>query len=133
MVKKFMTILFAFVILFSGCQKRPVEGQLTVTTSSWSNRNPSSTRPKVYEYDLSVGTDHTLPALNSDELTFQITSISEEGIAIKTSMWLSFFASEGVVLQDAFMEFEIKYGETLELETPTFDAGVIYNFELSKD
>ena len=67
-----------------------------------------------------------------DVLSFEVTSINEDSIDIHTFQAFS-DNEEGIDLRSDKQDFTIKFDETLELITPTMDAGDIFTFSITQD
>lgn len=67
-----------------------------------------------------------------DVLSFEVTSINEDSIDIHTFQPFS-DNEEGIDLRSDKQDFTIKFDETLELITPTMDAGDIFTFSITQD
>ena len=139
-MKKIIEILIALIILFSSYQQRPAggvssaNGRLIVTASRWRNEIIFGMDGPPHEYDLILNTKYVLPDLGINEITFEITNINNDGIAIKTSEGLAISHPEtGIDAYNPLSSFEIKYGEPLMLATMSPDGGGYYYFELCQD
>lgn len=129
-LKKVSIILVLFLFLFSACQEPLIDEHLTVKTRI---TYEDSSDQYVDEYDLVVGEKHTLRnAAPYDNIRFEITHISDDGITIKTDTFLSLFNQEERS-GDVFDEFELEFGAALDLRTIESGWGAFYTFELSKD
>ena len=99
---------------------------LSITESSWSGWDENyEPEEETESYRVELNKTYTI----GRSLSFEITEINENSITIHTSKVFS-DSETGIDLSTDKQDFIIEMGESIELTTPTMDAGNIYTLEL---
>lgn len=105
-------------LALTGCgDDGPVE--LEVTVQDWSGWQREQPEPERFTRTLAEGDTFTVDVLGEDDLEVTLVEVDGGEIAVETSARL---AVDGG-LRDLATSFSFERGGSIELETPTLDAG----------
>ena len=130
-MKKVLTLglLIILVISISGCSSNSDKVVLQIKESSWSGWERDY-KPKevTRKYNIVLNKKYST---KSGSLQFVVKEINNDNIVIKTTYPFS-DSKEGINLNSNKKTFTVYYDKTLELTTPSTDAGDIYYLKLVK-
>ncbi|HMN12116.1 MAG TPA: hypothetical protein PKD55_07310 [Bellilinea sp.] len=136
---KTLTSILILGFLLTGCTAltpQPAETDFTlrVTRTFWSGWTPNSvSEPVTMTFPITVGETYELePKDNSFALAFKVLSATKDSVTVEFSSPLAVQGETGVNLNDRKTKFTFNLDELTKLDTPTLDAGVSYEFLLTK-
>lgn len=143
-MKKVLPIVLALglVFVFNGCSRGELKEvdpastkspYLHVVTSSWSGWSSDYKPEEVdYYFEVQKGCGYGFPEVIGHEVAFTIVGVGESGITIRFNEELSVLKDGKINLSGFTNTYDVAFGETVEVVTPSMDEGAIYTFTLQK-
>lgn len=130
MKKKLLLVILIIPLLVTvGCTKKESNLKVVVESSSWSGWSEDYKPAKeTNEYPVELNKEYSF---EGGDFSFKITKVKSDKITIKTNQPMS-DNEKGVNLNAQETEFTIKLDKSVELTTPTMDAGYIYTISLKE-
>ena len=127
-----VTVAAGALLVLSGCglvADEPDPVPLTIVWSDWSGWSEAQGSENSRDMQATKGKSVRL----DDELEVTFTDIAEDSVEIRTSDHMSPKSEGGGIdLNSTQTEFTVERGETLEIVTPTMDAGTTYEFTITE-
>lgn len=130
-------LLLGLLILLpfaAGCDDTDGSGEtltLEVTVAAWNGWDPDDKpTPETSTVEVSEGSSFEVEAL--DAITFEVTSIDDDQLELGSDADLALRnAHGGIDVNHPVDEFTLDRAGTLELSTPTLDAGIDITIEVA--
>ena len=131
-VCRMLVSICILVCSLSGCHSDPdTVYQLKVTSYMWNGWDAYYVPEEGVDLlDITPRGRYTITGFVEDTMELKIRRVSDDGVTFVTSESLSIRTEEGYLLDECYTKFEIKPGETLSLASPSYDGGMIFEFEL---